>query len=51
MFINENGTSDLIIVGNQNNFKTKDTEIIKYLNKTSDNIVFTGYVNTIQLKN
>ncbi|WP_291941290.1 glycosyltransferase family 1 protein [Cetobacterium sp.] len=44
-------TSGLVIVGNQNNFKTKDSEIIEILEKSEDEgIIFTGYVNNKELK-
>lgn len=44
-------TSNLVIVGNQNNFKTKDNEIIEILEKSKDKgIVFTGYVDNKELK-
>lgn len=44
-------TSNLVIVGNQNNFKTKDNEIIEILEKSKeDGITFTGYVDNKELK-
>lgn len=44
-------TSNLVIVGNQNNFKTKDEEIIEILQKSkSEGIIFTGYVDNKKLK-
>lgn len=44
-------TSNLVIVGNQNNFKTKDEEIIEILEKSKDEgIIFTGYVDNKELK-
>lgn len=43
--------SKLIIVGNQNNFKTKDKKMIELLEETKGNdIEFTGYVNDEKLK-
>ncbi|MGL5053250.1 MAG: glycosyltransferase family 4 protein [Cetobacterium sp.] len=47
----EGMTSNLVIVGNQNNFKTKDEEVIKILeNSKNEGIVFTGYVDNKELK-
>lgn len=44
-------TSELIIVGEKNNFKTKDEEVIKLLNNMNDKeIKFTGYVDNTELK-
>lgn len=44
-------TSNLVIVGNQKNFKTKDEEVIKILeNSRNEEIEFTGYVNNKTLK-
>lgn len=44
-------TSNLVIVGNQNNFKTKDEEVIEILKKSKDEgIIFTGYVDNRELK-
>lgn len=44
-------TSDLVIVGNQNNFKTKDEEVIEILKNSEDEgIVFSGYVDNKELK-
>lgn len=44
-------TSNLVIVGNQNNFKTKDEEVIKILEKSKNQgIIFTGYVDNKELK-
>jgi glycosyltransferase involved in cell wall biosynthesis len=42
----------LVIVGNQNNFRTKDKEVIKLLEdkKLNKDIVFTGYVGNKELK-
>lgn len=42
----------LVIVGNQNNFRTKDKEVIKLLENPNLNndIIFTGYVNNKELK-
>lgn len=43
--------SKLVIVGNQNNFKTKDKKMIELLEGTKGNdIEFTGYVNDEKLK-
>ncbi|MGL5000017.1 MAG: glycosyltransferase family 4 protein [Cetobacterium sp.] len=43
--------SDLVIVGNQKNFKTKDEEVIKILeNSKDDGIIFTGFVDNKELK-
>lgn len=43
--------TELIIVGSQKNFKTKDTEIIKILEEAKqEGIVFTGYVDNEKLK-
>lgn len=44
-------TSGLVIVGNQNNFKTKDVEVIEILKNSEDeDIIFTGYVDNKELK-
>uniref|UniRef100_UPI0022DF67BA glycosyltransferase n=1 Tax=Fusobacterium varium TaxID=856 RepID=UPI0022DF67BA len=42
----------LVIVGEQNNFKTKDEEVIKILenSKLNKDIIFTGYVDNKKLK-
>lgn len=42
----------LVIVGNQNNFRTKDKEVIELLEdkKLNKDIVFTGYVDNKELK-
>lgn len=42
----------LVIVGNQNNFRTKDKEIIELLEdkELNKDIIFTGYVNNKELK-
>ena len=42
----------LVIVGNQNNFRTKDEEVIRLLSdkKLNENIIFTGYINNNELK-
>ncbi|MDY4006926.1 glycosyltransferase family 4 protein [Fusobacterium varium] len=42
----------LIIVGEQNNFKTKDREVLKILEnlKLNKDIIFTGYVNNKELR-
>lgn len=43
--------SNLVIVGNQNNFKTKDEEVIEILKKLKDEgIVFTGHIDNKKLK-
>ncbi|MGL5932158.1 MAG: glycosyltransferase, partial [Cetobacterium sp.] len=47
----EGMTSNLVIVGNQNNFKTKDEEVIEILeNSKNEGIEFTGYVDNKELK-
>ncbi|MGL5902337.1 MAG: glycosyltransferase, partial [Cetobacterium sp.] len=47
----EGMTSKLVIVGNQNNFKTKDEEVIEILeNSKNEGIEFTGYVDNKELK-
>lgn len=44
-------TSSLVIVGNQNNFKTKDDEVIEILKESKDKgIIFTGYIDNKKLK-
>lgn len=43
--------SKLIIVGNQENFKTKDNEVLEILkNSKNKDIIFTGYVDNKELK-
>lgn len=44
--------SGLVIVGNQNNFKTKDNEVIKVMKEANDiGIKFTGYITNEELRN
>lgn len=40
----------LIIVGEQNNFKSKDKEITNIFMNRNENIIFTGYINDDELK-
>ena len=44
-------TSSLVIIGNNNNFKTKDDEVIEILKESKDKeIIFTGYIDNKELK-
>lgn len=47
-----NKTLKLVIVGNQNNFRTKDKEVIKLLEDKTlhKDIIFTGYIDNEELK-
>ena len=50
---NNNFQKKLVIVGNANNFKSKDNDILKFIkdNNISRDIIFTGYLNNDELYN